>query len=383
MIRLIAIPITLVGLILIAVPLDAHSQTASRLSKTAWKEFGVWIRKELPKEVAKGLISSVLSATVEPWLNKPTKSSDGPRIEKPPVLSQSPATDGGSHIPELPTARSWDEFSNQSKPQMNQSWDQLLPKTPRSENNILLMRGENASLPRNQEPVPQRCSSQLGPAQAFEIGYAYDSSRSDPRRAQECYLVSAQKGSLYGAYLLAHSYLYDEQPARVDEGLLWLTSAANRGLVYAQVELGDLYHPAGGVVPDRQAAMYWYRIASNQAIGYAEYMLADLHGQGDSELDQVLAFQWLREAIIDGYEPAVTRMSEILPQYYELAVQKGDRSFLYVFGFANEFGVPRFIWPSPWDAGAFYCYAARQGYSPARKAFAMLVQRYPSLPDCN
>jgi hypothetical protein len=381
------VALVLVALMFVSVS-AADQGGASAARRLPWHKVGIWLRNELPKDVVANLIAGgTLEALQQWWVGggKPDGKS-GPSltppevkpIERPPIV-QVPRNkrDSGPWQPLLPPGT---------------SWNALLP-SPRSGANSLVNRPPSdfsPSTPPAPAPRPfelQACSgSSISREEAFERGYQFDtggpSGRRDTVRARDCYLVSARRGSLYSQYLLAHSYLYDE-PKNLQNGLSWLEQVADTGFLYAQAELGDFYHPTDGIEPNRDRAMHWYRQAADQRLGYAEYELALLYAAGRNPGDRILAFEWLREALLDRYEPALDEMNRMLNGYHRRALQVNDPELLYLFGKAHELGVPEFIWPDAWEAGAYYCDAAREGYRRAQTAFAELRDRHPRLPRCN
>ncbi|MFZ5510188.1 MAG: tetratricopeptide repeat protein [Pseudomonadota bacterium] len=374
----------IVGMALWALPVPHGYGRAGAATAVPWKGIGLWLKSELPKDVVAALIAEGVvaggQATWERWVGRKPPATPPPAPMPQPVLPPVPTPPEAARPYQLPS-----QAPSQTRPPPGASWRDWVAR-PAPGANELINRGSGSAPPLPAAPPAERCLGQaLTVREAFERGYRHDLGTTggarNPLRARECYELAAGRGSLYAAYLLAHSYLYDA-PADVGQGLRWLTRAANRGLVYAQVELGDLYHPWEGIRPDRDEALRWYGAAAGQRVGYAAYRLALIHADSPEAGDQVLAFQWLRQALLDGYQPALEEMRQRLDRYYPHAVGERRPEFLYLFGLANDFGVPQLVWPRPWDAGAFYCAAARQGYRPAQAAFTELRRRYPRLPYC-
>jgi hypothetical protein len=87
----------------------------------------------------------------------------------------------------------------------------------------------------------------------------------DKQKAREQYQLSAKKGHLFAKYYLGKIYLFGDGVAEnEEEGIKWITEAAQNGLKNAQFQLGQQYRIGKGVNEDRNEAIRWYTLAANR-----------------------------------------------------------------------------------------------------------------------
>ncbi|MGF1719162.1 sel1 repeat family protein [Vibrio kyushuensis] len=111
-------------------------------------------------------------------------------------------------------------------------------------------------------------------------------------------------------------------------------TAAEAGLVHAQVKLALMYEQGEFTEVDLSESVFWYRIAANQEHPEAQYNLALMYlsGFGVNE-DSSAALYWIERAATLGYMPAIIHLS-IYSEFGELpnntwvqkAAQSGDVS---------------------------------------------------------
>ena len=118
---------------------------------------------------------------------------------------------------------------------------------------------------------------------------------------------------------------------------------AERGLAFAQVNLGLMYDNGEGVPENDAEAVRWYRLAAEQGYASGQYNLALMYdlGEGIPE-DDAEAVRWYRLAAEQGNASAQFNLGNIyfngtgVPEneaeavkWYRLAAEQGNACLLY------------------------------------------------------
>ena len=141
-------------------------------------------------------------------------------------------------------------------------------------------------------------------------------------------------------------------PVDHDAALEWITMAADKGYIPAQMWLGNLYLTAH----DEEQARHWYELASLQGNTDAMYYLSLIYlRENVAGADPTLAFEWLKKAAEGGHLGAVERLAymyclghgveqndEEAMAWFEKAAFMGDTTAQAILatGFLTGFGVP-------------------------------------------
>jgi hypothetical protein len=122
------------------------------------------------------------------------------------------------------------------------------------------------------------------------------------------------------------------------QAALWYREAANRGLVDAQFNLGNLYRRGHGVTQDARRAVAWYLKAATQGMAAAQYNLALSYETGSGAAQNyTVAAKWYRMAADQGDVDAqiglaglyrfglgVDKNLDVAQAWFEQAVAQGD-----------------------------------------------------------
>ncbi len=122
------------------------------------------------------------------------------------------------------------------------------------------------------------------------------------------------------------------------QAALWYREAANRGLVDAQFNLGNLYRRGHGVTQDPRRAVAWYLKAATQGMAAAQYNLALGYETGSGAAQNyTVAAKWYRMAADQGDVDAqiglaglyrfglgVDKNLDVARAWFEQAVAQGD-----------------------------------------------------------
>jgi len=115
-------------------------------------------------------------------------------------------------------------------------------------------------------------------------------------------LRRAKNGDDEYMHLVASSY---EDANMIDSAIYWYTKAAQKGNLYAQTSLGQIYDKR----EDYKNAFIWYQKAAIQGYGWAQFKIGHYYHYGlGVEADDKLAAKWLKSAAEIGF-------SYGLPQY--------------------------------------------------------------------
>ncbi|MBN9286742.1 MAG: hypothetical protein BGO43_02360 [Gammaproteobacteria bacterium 39-13] len=155
---------------------------------------------------------------------------------------------------------------------------------------------------------------------------------------------SADNGEPEGLYLKGMGFLYGRNNFQqsIEEGLQFITQAAQMQFVPAQRELGKLYEEGLFGLNDNAKAYDWYLKASQNGDGYSQYRLATMFYVGTGvQRDYVQSYAWAHLAAVGGKDDAVAlreeisnlldarqlRMAQQLSTEYFNAHKKGLQSF--------------------------------------------------------
>ena len=91
-------------------------------------------------------------------------------------------------------------------------------------------------------------------------------------------------------------------PADAPQAFQWFKLAANQGHVMAMNMTGRCYENGWGVPPDAVMASYWFRLAAHAGLDWGMYNYATSLALGRGvELDRQEALVWLRKAVALGH----------------------------------------------------------------------------------
>lgn len=100
------------------------------------------------------------------------------------------------------------------------------------------------------------------------------------------------------------------RPAELATMLRFLGQAAERGGIYSQVCLGDLYRTGAGVPQDYAEAAKWYRMAALAGNARAQAALGDLYREGlGVARDPAEAAKWYQMAAEQGHPSAQSKLA--------------------------------------------------------------------------
>lgn len=110
---------------------------------------------------------------------------------------------------------------------------------------------------------------------------------------------------LFGALLVVIWYFSKRAHRSETENIEGLRDVADRGDVYSQFRLGQLYYEGTGVGRDDQEAAKWFLKAAGHDHAEAQYILASMYekGSGVKKSDEE-AFHWYLQAAGQGHERA-------------------------------------------------------------------------------
>lgn len=137
------------------------------------------------------------------------------------------------------------------------------------------------------------------------------------------------------------------------QAVAWHTRAAEQGHAEAQVNLGVLYQWGMGVPEDYLEAAVWYIMAANQGLAEAQLRLGDLyeHGLGVPQ-DHVTAVYWYRKSAEQGRAESQFRLGrsyslgEGIPQdygeaakWFMKAAEQGNANAMIGLGVLHQWGM--------------------------------------------
>ncbi len=156
-----------------------------------------------------------------------------------------------------------------------------------------------------------RRSAEAGYAPAqFHLGVCYFNGQGvkvDKTEAAKWYAAAAEQGYAPAQFTLGKHYVQVMNGVENDpeQGEMWLTRAAEQGLIKAINFLADIYHNRGNNDADKVAAM-WYSRAAEAGDTYAmkQLHIYYLSGRGDIPRDPIMAQEILRRAALGGNKEA-------------------------------------------------------------------------------
>jgi len=152
----------------------------------------------------------------------------------------------------------------------------------------------------------------LAVAGPYEDGLAaYE--KGEYQKALELYTSAAEQGVVDAQLLLGFLYFNGEAVAKnYPTAYKWFKKAADQGDARSQSQLGMMYDTGEGVPQDFKTAAFWYDKAARQNFGQAQDALGLMYalGQGVPK-NLVLAHVWLNLAAAQGVENAVENREEV------------------------------------------------------------------------
>ncbi len=110
------------------------------------------------------------------------------------------------------------------------------------------------------------------------------------------YYKKALKGDAEAMHVIGSMYR-DEN--KLDSALFWYTKSANKGYMFAQSALGELYETQEE--PDYKKAFFWYEKAAKQGYNWAQFKVGHYYHYGIGvEANDKLASQWLKKSAEQG-----------------------------------------------------------------------------------
>jgi TPR repeat protein len=210
---------------------------------------------------------------------------------------------------------------------------------------------------------------------------------------------AAEKGDLSAQWELGARYYHgDGVPESYTEAKKWFLKAAEQGDPWAQLTLGNMLHEGQGVQKDYAGAMKWRLRAAEQGHALAQvaqYQIGNMYyfGEGVSQ-DYALAAKWFRRAAEAGDPQAqfsfafmchmglgVPRNSREAMKWYREAAEQGDAEAQ--IGLAAKYydgeGLPK----NYAEAAKWYTKAAERGDSWAQRNLALIYKDGHGVPQNN
>ena len=201
---------------------------------------------------------------------------------------------------------------------------------------------------------------------------------------------AAEKGDVSAQWQLGTMYYHgDGAPENYAEAKKWFQKAAEQGDPWAQLALGHIYQEGHGVQKDYAEAMKWYLTAAEQGhvLGQvAQYKVGNMYyfGEGVPQ-DYALAAKWFRRAAEQGDPQAqfslafmcdkglgIPRNPGEALKWYRKAAEQGDAEAQT--GLAAKYydgeGLPK----NYAEAGKWYGKAAEQGDSWAQRNLSFIYK---------
>lgn len=208
--------------------------------------------------------------------------------------------------------------------------------------------------------IPLAINVLIAPAQAGKLrsqtnlAYAYVDIY-DVTNATKWMLAAAEQGDLESQRLVGNRILFGTGTKKdVKTGLMWLTKAANGGLIDAQTNLASLYRNGEGkdIPKNSSLAFYWYMEAAKQGDKDSQSLTGIMlhNGEGVSRND-FEAVNWMRKAADQGYAEAQYNLGYMYAsgqgvaqnyteaiRWYQKAADQGYASALGNLGFMYDNG---------------------------------------------
>lgn len=154
-------------------------------------------------------------------------------------------------------------------------------------------------------------------------------------KALHLFQVLADSGDNKAQFDLSLMYIQEIGTKKnIDQGLAWLSRAAEKGNVAAMLELGVLYQKIDTLENASQLAFYWFEKASLAGSAVGQYNLAHIYMDGkQTKADLMKAFIWMSLSDSSGNPlagPELTMLGaslssrEILSAQEKIAIPKKD-----------------------------------------------------------
>lgn len=105
-------------------------------------------------------------------------------------------------------------------------------------------------------------------------------------------MKQARRGNVEAMHSLALSY---KDAGMTDSAFYWAEKAANKGYMFSQSVMGELYERQ--TPPDYKKAAFWYEKAARKGYNWAQYRLGHFYSSGlGVEANDKQAEQWLKKA---------------------------------------------------------------------------------------
>ena len=155
-------------------------------------------------------------------------------------------------------------------------------------------------------------------ADAYEAG--------DYETAYEILLPIAERGDMFAQFNLGFMY-HQGQGVLQDyaEAARWYRLAAEQGNASSQYNLGIMYRQGQGVPQDYSEAVRWYRAAAEQGHADAQFNLAFMYAHGNGVIqDYSTAHVWFNIAARNGDSDAVNNRDAIADRMTPEAIAKSQ-----------------------------------------------------------
>ena len=168
----------------------------------------------------------------------------------------------------------------------------------------------------------------LKPVQAgdFEDGMSAVN-RDDYVTASDRFLSAASRGNVYAQYNLGIlNYRGQGVKQNYKEAERWFRLSAEQGYAAAQYNLGVMYIRWHGVPQDYKQAAYWYRLAAHAGDAAAQFNLGLLYAHGLGVIqDRILAHMWMNIAAIGGDKVRQKSRDLVASEMTPLAIEQAQR----------------------------------------------------------
>lgn len=141
------------------------------------------------------------------------------------------------------------------------------------------------------------------PRAQFFLGVSYETGsgiEKNEAKAIELYRKSAEQGFDGGQYAIGVRLVQEKDVAKQNEGVEWLTKAAEQGNADAQTVLGIYYGDK-----DAAQSLAWYRQAADQGVGKAQWEVGRTLHLSNDKTKQREAIPWLTKAAEQGVPKAM------------------------------------------------------------------------------
>ena len=183
--------------------------------------------------------------------------------------------------------------------------------------------------------------------------YRDSEDKEDHKKAFELFSTAAEKGMVYAQGVLGHFYGRGKGTSKNEKkSFNWIQKAAESGFAWSQRSLGDIYKNGEGVVQNYKLAMHWYEKAKEQGDEDAYVSIGYLHEKGFGvEQDYKAAVDWYRKGAEAGSNWGQRNMGIMYSdgkglkqdyqqamKWYEKAKEQGDEDAYISIGYLYEKG---------------------------------------------